>query len=94
MSKVSFEWLSRHNVISCVVSDTDAISACVKIADDHRILVPPACGASLAALYGDTIPQLQSQGRLPKEMKNIVLIVCGGNGVNLDTIMQWKTQIS
>ena len=94
VSKASYEWLSKHEVISHVLSDKDALSACVQIADDHRILVPPSCGVTLAAIYGDTIPELQTKGRLPSKLENIVVIVCGGSGVNLDTIQQWKTQIN
>lgn len=90
--KSSYEWLSRHQVISYVVSDRDAVSACVKIADDHKILVPPACGASLAAVYGDTVKELQEKGAIPMHMKDIVIIVCGGNGVNLDAIQNWRTK--
>lgn len=92
MCKKAYEWLSHHNIISRVVPDKAAVSACVRIADDHRILVPPACGAALAAVYGDTIKQLQQNGQLPQQMKDIVVIVCGGSGVNLDTIQQWRTQ--
>lgn len=92
MCKASYEWLSRHPIISHVISDRDAVSACVKIADDHRILVPPACGASLAAVYADSIKELQQKGSLPSELKNIVIIVCGGNGVNLDAIQKWRTE--
>lgn len=92
VSKTSYEWLARHPIISHVISDKDAVSACVKLADDHRILVPPSCGASLAAVYGDSIKQLQQEGALPVELKNVVIIVCGGNGVNLDAIQQWRTE--
>lgn len=92
VSKKSYEWLSEHAVISHVVSDSDAVSACIKIADDHRILVPPSCGASLAAIYGDSLKTLQGQQVLPQQLHNIVIIVCGGSGVNLDTIQQWRTQ--
>lgn len=92
MSNNSYKWLSRHEIISHVVSDGDAVTACVKIADDHRILVPPSCGASLATLYGDSIKELQGKGALSPLLKNIVIIVCGGSGVNLETIQQWKTQ--
>jgi L-serine/L-threonine ammonia-lyase len=64
----------------------------VKFADDHKIMVPPACGASLAAVYGDTLQQLQQEETLPQEMNNIVVIVCGGSGVNLDSLQKWRTQ--
>ena len=90
--KASYEWLSQHPVISHVLSDTEAVTACVRIADDHRILVPPSCGASLAAVYGNSLTELQSEGTLPSQLHNIVVIVCGGNGVNLDTILQWRKQ--
>lgn len=92
VSKTSYEWLSRHPIISRVITDKDAVSACIKIADDHRILVPPSCGASLAAVYGDSIRELQQEGTLPQKLKDVVIIVCGGNGVNLDAIQQWRTE--
>lgn len=90
VSRKSFEWLSQHDVVTAIVSDRDAISACINLADDHRMLVPPACGAALAAVYGDTIPKLQKAQKLPEKLKHIVVIVCGGSGVNLDTIQKWK----
>lgn len=92
VSKRSFEWLSQHNIVTAIVSDRDAISACVNLADDHRLLVAPACGAAMAGIYGDTIPKLQKAGKLPENLRNIVVIVCGGNGINLDTIQKWKKE--
>lgn len=94
VSKTSYEWLARHPVISHVVSDAAAVSACVKIADDHGILVPPSCGASLAIVYGGSLKELQEKGVLPEQMKDIVIIVCGGTGVDMDTIHQWRTQFN
>ena len=91
--KSAYEWLSKHNIISRVVSDRAALSACVAVADDHRILVPPSCGASLAALYGDTVKTLQREGTLPSDLKNVVVIVCGGSGVTLETVIQWKNML-
>jgi L-serine/L-threonine ammonia-lyase len=57
-----------------VVSDLAALRACLQFADDHRLVVEPACGASLALLYGDA-PVLSA-------FREIVLIVCGGAGVS------------
>lgn len=92
VSKRSYKWLSEHKIISRVVSDRQALSACVKIADDHRILVPPACGAGLAAVYEDVIGEAQKSGDLPQRLENMVVIVCGGNGVNLDSIHKWRQE--
>jgi len=35
------------------VTDAEAVSACVSLLDDHRVLVEPACGAALALLYSE-----------------------------------------
>ena len=89
----AYENLSKHKVISRVVSDNDALSACVALASDHEILVVPACGASLAALYGDTVRTLQDEGALPLHLKDIVVVVCGGSGVTMETITLWKNVV-
>ncbi|MFI4937994.1 MAG: serine dehydratase, partial [Candidatus Berkiellales bacterium] len=53
-------------------------------ADDHRLLVEPACGASLAVIYEkrDVLQQFHS----------IVVIVCGGSGVSLSLFKEWQQQ--
>ena len=89
VSQKSYEWLSNHPVTSHVVTDKDAVSACVRLADDHRVLVPPACGAAVAAVYSRVIPELQKSGQLPRKLDNVVVIVCGGNAVSLETIKKW-----
>ena len=61
-------------------------------ADSHKMLVELACGAPLSMVYGGGIRQLQQQGYLPREMKNIVVIVCGGSAVNIDMLHSWKQQ--
>eukprot|EP00592_Proboscia_alata_P004225 CAMPEP_0194371848 /NCGR_PEP_ID=MMETSP0174-20130528/20221_1 /TAXON_ID=216777 /ORGANISM="Proboscia alata, Strain PI-D3" /LENGTH=414 /DNA_ID=CAMNT_0039150085 /DNA_START=9 /DNA_END=1253 /DNA_ORIENTATION=- len=80
------------SVVSGVCTDAEAIDACVKFADQHRLLVEPACGAGLAVLYSD---------RLRKELFNkdkntgpVIIEVCGGSGVNLELLDMWKTQFS
>ena len=59
------------------------------LTDDHRTLVEPACGAALSAIYSGLIPKLQKEGKLC-EMKNIVIIVCGGYAVSLESLLAWK----
>ena len=61
-------------VVPHVVTDRQAIEACLSFADDHRVVVEPACGAALALVY-QNVAALQAVG-------NILLIVCGGVGVN------------
>ncbi|MGL4576450.1 MAG: pyridoxal-phosphate dependent enzyme [Burkholderiaceae bacterium] len=82
----AFELARQHRVTSVVVTDAQAASACLKFADAFRVLVEPACGAALAVL--DTHPQLFEKFSAP------LVEVCGGIGVSLDKLRQWKTQFA
>lgn len=85
VARQALEWTHQHPIFPWVVSDRSAVEACLRFAGDHRILVEPACGASLAAGY-ERAPALE--GRSP-----VVIIVCGGAGVNLEQLDQWKQTV-
>jgi L-serine/L-threonine ammonia-lyase len=68
-------------VHSAVVSDRSALSACERFLSDHRVLVEPACGASLAIAY-ENLSQLDAHD-------NILVIVCGGAAAGIDQIRDW-----
>lgn len=54
------------------------------------MLVEPACGAALAVLYFDLLKKL-----IPQGVKGpVVLVVCGGAGVNLSLLQQWANQFN
>jgi L-serine/L-threonine ammonia-lyase len=78
----ALEWGACHPVRSVVVPDDRAIRACLGFADDHRFLVEPACGASLAVAY-QTHPSLADAHR-------VVVVVCGGIAANLETLQEWR----
>uniref|UniRef100_K1PSK8 L-serine ammonia-lyase n=1 Tax=Magallana gigas TaxID=29159 RepID=K1PSK8_MAGGI len=80
-----FELCQKNKVISKLCTDKQAINACLKFADDHRQLVEPACGASLAAVYSGILKDLQTQGQLG-EIKSALIVVCGGSAVTLDAL--------
>lgn len=82
----AYAWTRRHEIKSAVVSDADAVDACLRFADDMRILVEPACGAALAVAYGK-LPQLAP-------FKRPLIVVCGGIGVDLAKLTAWKSQYS
>jgi L-serine/L-threonine ammonia-lyase len=71
VSDRAFEWTRRHPVLSAVVRDEEAVRACLDFADDHRIVVEPACGAALAVAIGRSLPAL-------REAADVLVIVCGG----------------
>jgi L-serine/L-threonine ammonia-lyase len=82
VAREAFERARRHPVQSVVVTDGETIDACVQFADEHRCLVEPACGASLALAY--------SRPESLARAESVVIIVCGGMGITLDRIQEWK----
>ena len=86
----------EFNVISGVVTDRSAIQACLQFANDHRMLVEPACGAGLSSIYSDSFITSESPLKAIKSdnKKPIVLIVCGGEIVSMELLQKWKDQFS
>ncbi len=82
ISEETFRLTKEHPIVPFVVTDEDATSASVRFADDHRVLVEPACGAALAPLY--------QNAALLHEYGTIVVVVCGGNLVNAELIQEWR----
>ncbi|XP_048732850.2 L-serine dehydratase/L-threonine deaminase-like [Ostrea edulis] len=86
-----FSLCKKYKVISQLCTDKQAVEACLKYADDHRQLVEPACGASLAAVYSGILNDLQTQGKLG-QVRSALIVVCGGSGVTLDALYKWKNE--
>lgn len=76
----------EHDVRSVVVSDHAAVDACMRFMEDHRMVVEPACGASLALPYGGH-PQLEGFGK-------VLVIVCGGVTATVTQLQSWSTDLS
>jgi len=82
----AFELTKEHVVESVVVSDAAAVSACEEVLLEHRILVEPACGASVAALL--------SSSALLQDARSVVVILCGGVGTTARQLAQWSTDFA
>jgi L-serine/L-threonine ammonia-lyase len=80
----ALRWVDKHTIKSILVEDRQAVDACLKFADDHRVLVEPACGAALAVSY-DHPESLIGPSSL--------LIVCGGSAVSRAQLALWDRQI-
>jgi L-serine/L-threonine ammonia-lyase len=74
----------EHEIVSVVVSDKQAVQACLRFADATRVLVEPACGAALAAL--DVHPEVFKRFKAP------LIEVCGGMGVSMARLTQWRSE--
>jgi len=86
VARRAFEWTREHPIQSAVVTDAEAVSACIAFADEHRFLVEPACGASLSLAYNEH-PILE-------EAETVVIVVCGGVGVDLARLRKWQADYS
>ena len=84
ISPKAFEYAMDNRLLPIIVSDSDCINAIERFAHEFRVLVEPACGASLA------LPYLKPDLISPYE--NIIVIVCGGIGMDPDKLNQLKQQ--
>lgn len=65
----------------------------LSLADDEKILVEPACGAALAAVYSHVVQKLQGEGKLRAPLSSLVVIVCGGSNISLAQLQALKKQL-
>lgn len=85
IAQAAFAWTRKHEIFSEVVTDRAAVEGVLRFADDHRILVEPACGAPLSLIYN----------RLPllNRFSSVLVIVCGGSGVNREMCSTWEGKL-
>lgn len=77
----SVQWSREHPIRSVLVADRSALAACEALLADHRILVEPACGATLAVPY-------ERAGELAG-YDDVLVVVCGGVTATIDQIRRW-----
>lgn len=83
----------EYPIFSEVISDQEAVAAIEKFVDDEKILVEPACGAALAAVYSNVVQKLQGEGKIRMPLSSLVVIVCGGSNISLAQLQDLKTQL-
>ena len=93
VSEQTWRWSqTSDHLVSMTVTDADAAISCVRFADDARLLVEVSCGAALAPAYRGDLRRLLGQGLSDEEWatRNVVLEVCGGQGVALETLATYR----
>ncbi|KAL1524820.1 hypothetical protein AB1Y20_019700 [Prymnesium parvum] len=83
-SPTAFRLSQEHPTVCATVTDAQAVSACALLMNEHRVLVEPACGAAVAAVLDET-----QRARL-SELESVLVVVCGGSGVDFSIMEQWK----
>ncbi len=82
VSERAFTWSKQHPIHSVVVSDRAAVAACERFIVDQRLVVEPACGAALAAVY-EPVAEIQPY-------QSLLIIVCGGVTASLEQLHRWS----
>jgi L-serine/L-threonine ammonia-lyase len=82
----AFSWSEKHPISNIVVSDRSAVTACERFLADHRVVVEPACGASLSTIY-DRVPELDC-------FKSVLVVVCGGSTTTIEQLQQWSLKLA
>jgi L-serine/L-threonine ammonia-lyase len=76
----AFNWTRSHEVHSLTVSDDEAVRACLAVADEHRLIVEPACGAAIAAT-------LQRQAAPLRTAADVLVVLCGGLSTTYEDLL-------
>ncbi len=74
----SLQITNERPTTNVVLSDEQAVAACISFLDDHRLLVEPACGAALAVVY-DLADRIE-------DFEVLLVVVCGGVTTSLDDL--------
>lgn len=82
----AYMWSKTYPITNVVVSDRSAVAACEQFLEDHQMVVEPACGASLAAVY-ENVPELGS-------FSSILVVVCGGVTSTIDQLRCWSGKLA
>jgi L-serine/L-threonine ammonia-lyase len=86
VARRALEVSRTFKVVPHVVTDREAVEACLSFADDHRVVVEPACGAALALAYKN-VDALN-------DAEDILLIVCGGAGVTYRELVELEETLA
>jgi len=86
VSQQAYNCCRKHDVTSHLASDLEAVTACLTFLKEHRLLVEPACGASLSALI--------TANEFFRNRQNVLVIVCGGAGVSIKQLQSWKDSLA
>lgn len=85
----ALELRRSHQLHSRVVSDAQAVAACVALQRELGVLVEPACGAALAVVQS---PEWLD-GVVPRGV-DVVVVVCGGSVITPELLLEHHATLS
>jgi L-serine/L-threonine ammonia-lyase len=86
VSEHAFALARTHPITPVVVTDGEAVAACLRFMDEHRVVVEPACGAALALAWRPGSPLAA--------FDKVLVIVCGGATATVAQLQAWGAQLN
>jgi L-serine/L-threonine ammonia-lyase len=68
------------------VSDAQAVDGCLAFAREHRVVVEPACGASVAATLAG--------GDAFAHVRTVLVVACGGVSSTYEQLQAWRDALA
>ena len=93
VAKAALDAALNNPVISHVVTDKDCMKTLLNFLDDEKLLVEPACAASLVPFYNGDISRLMMEHSILKNVNNVAVIVCGGTQINMKMVEKWRIDL-
>lgn len=90
VSEKTFEYAQRPQVISAVLPDGVAAKGCLTLARHERMMVELTAGIAIALCEDGLLEKFLDQKLTPES--TVVLLVCGGNDISVEQLMNWKEQ--
>ncbi|KPM39687.1 hypothetical protein AK830_g6881 [Neonectria ditissima] len=88
VSKKTFEYAQRPQVVSAVLSDGDAARGCLILARHERLMVELTAGVAIVLCEDRMLEKVL--GRKLSADATVVLLVCGGNDISVEMLMKWQ----
>lgn len=93
VSETTFEYAQRPQVANAVLTDAEAARGCLLMACHERLMVELTAGVAVALCENGQLERYSGR-RLDRNSK-VVLLICGGNDISVEMLMEWqKDQLS
>ena len=92
VSQKCFDYASqRDNVTSVVLSDAEAARGCCLLAEHERMMVELTVGVNVPVCFDGRLQRiLAEKGKVLGRESKVVIVVCGGNDVDIDMLVAWR----
>ncbi|OAG41363.1 hypothetical protein AYO21_04305 [Fonsecaea monophora] len=87
VSQRTWEYAQRPRVISAVLPDDQAAKGSLLLAQTEKIIAELTVGVNIALCFDGLLEKVL--GRKVTKSTKVVIVVCGGNDINLEMLTEW-----